>query len=515
MTKKLSRKEKERLYLLLKEKKVRECRKDFWAFCVWMDDEFFTLGKPHLKDIASALQDVADGKIKKLAISLPPRAGKSYIISMFCAWVIGKDPTGGIMRNSYAAELAEKFSYDIRHMIQTEKYLQVFPSIKLRKDKKSINDWAVTEAKQTSYFCAGVGGGITGKGCNLVAILDDPIKNIEEALSETVINSIWNWYTSTHMSRLESGCPEIHIATRWSRRDPIGRLISEFPDDWTTIVVPALTDEGNTFCEEIKTTKEFLDIKKLTEDFIWEAEYMQSPIEAKGLLLPIEDLNRFSMKEIIKKVPDGKVGFTDTADQGADYLCAPIGWKFGEKTYITDVLFTQEGVEITEPLVAQLIIDTKCDIMKVESNAGGRSFALNIQKLVKGKSTCAVKYEPTTQNKETRILMSAGYIKEYFYFRDDYEPGSDYDRFMRQLTSYVKMGKNRHDDANDAITGLAEYVKKDIHFIRPMQSLPGKFYTKSELDDLGYKTMDIKNPSKTKAKGKAKSPGGARLRRVK
>lgn len=449
---------------LRKQMELELCRRDFYLFCVHMDSTFFTEGKPHLKLIADALQEVADGKLQKLAVSMPPRAGKSYITSLFCAWLLGKYPTGSIMRNSYAAKLAEKFSKDIRDgLIINPKYLEVFETVK---GSGSIDSWSLTTNTQPSYFCAGVGGAITGFGCKTVAILDDPIKNIEEALSETVIESTWNWYTSTHLSRLETNCPEIHIATRWSRKDPIGRLTDEYSEaynpNFKIINIPALNDKGESFCEEIKTTAEYMEIKKVTDEFIWEAEYMQHPVESKGLLFPIEELKRFKLEEIATKKSDGIIGFTDTADKGSDFLCSPIGKRYGEYTYISDVIFTQDGVELTEPMVAQLIIDSKCDIMKIESNNGGASYARNVRNLVRGKSPCMIIDEQQTNNKETRILMSAGYIKEYFYFRDDYEVGSPYDKFMRALTSYIKLGKNKHDDAPDAITGLAEYVKYRI-----------------------------------------------------
>lgn len=449
---------------LLKLKEVALARENFYSFCVFMDSSFFTKGKPHLKLIADEFQLVYEGKTKKLAISLPPRAGKSYITSLFCAWLLGKDPKGSIMRNSYAAKLAEKFSKDIRDGIITNpRYLQVFPNIKLSKNSQAVDGWSLDTNTQPSYFCAGVGGAITGFGCKTIAILDDPIKNIEEALSETVIENTWNWYTSTHLSRLENDCPEIHIATRWSIKDPIGRLTDinseEYNDKFKVISISALDDNGKTFCQEIKTTEEYLDIKKVTDELIWESEFMQNPIEEKGLLFPKNQLNFFTMKDISSKKPDGVIGFTDTADKGSDYLSSPIGRKYGEYTYITDVVFTQEGVEITEPLVAQMIIDTKCDIMKIESNNGGHGFARNVRKLIKGKSYCSIVTENQSSNKETRILMSSGYIKNYFYFRSDYEPGSDYDKFMRQISSYIKMGKNKHDDSVDSLTGLADYTK--------------------------------------------------------
>ena len=468
----------------IKRWKLDRLRNNFYEFCVHMDSEFFTAGKPHLKTIADAFQEVADGKIKKLAISLPPRAGKSYLTSLFCAWMLGRNPKGSIMRNSYAARLAEKFSKDIRDgIIQSPKYLEVFPDVKLSKNNQAIDGWSLETNTQPSYFCAGVGGAITGFGVNMISILDDPIKNIEEAMSELIIDNVWHWYTSTHLSRLEQGCPEIHIATRWTKKDPIGRLTDEFSEayipEMKVISVPALDDNGNSFCEEIKTTEEYHSLRKVTESFIWEAEYMQNPIESKGLLYPVEELKRFKMEDIANKKCDGKIGFTDVADKGSDYLCSLIGQKFGEFTYITDVVFTQDGVEITEPLVAQMIIDTNCDIMKVESNAGGESFARNVRNIVKGKNCKSqIVAEHSSTNKETRIIMAAGYIKEYFYFRNDYAPGSAYDKFVRQFTSYIKMGKNKHDDGADCLTGLGNFAKV-FHF-------PGKA-PKPKRDDFKIK----------------------------
>jgi predicted phage terminase large subunit-like protein len=435
---------------------------DFWKFCKYVDPEFFSEKKPHLRLIAEKFQMVADGKIKKLAISLPPRAGKSYITSMFCAWMLGRNPLGSIMRNSYAATLAEKFSKDIRDGILLKpKYRKVFPNIKLNRKNTAVDAWSVEGNTQPSYFCAGVGGAITGFGCKTIAILDDPLKNIEEALSETIIDSVWNWYTSTHLSRLETGCPEIHIATRWSKKDPIGRLTDTdseyYVADMEVVSVPALNEKGKSFCEAVKTTQEYHDIRRITDSFIWEAEYMQHPVEEKGLLFTIGELKRFSMKDL--PTPDGIIGFTDTADLGSDYLCSIIGARKGDKTYITDVVFSQDGVEVTEPLVTDLIVRNKCQYHEIETNNGGRQFIRNVRKLLEERRyQCSLIGRTTTKNKETRILMQSGYIKEYFYFRNDYQPGSDYDKFMRQLTNYVKLGRNTHDDACDACTGLAEII---------------------------------------------------------
>ena len=448
---------------LLAQKEIYEAKHDFWKFCKYMDSSFFNDDKPHLKLIAEKLQDVEERKITRLAISMPPRFGKSYITTLFTLWTIGRNPEKSVMRNSYTADLAEEFSFSTREMIQSEKYLKVFPKVRLREDKKAIGKWSIVGAKTNTYFCAGVGGSITGKGVNNVAILDDPIKGIEEALSETVVSSTWRWYKGVHQARMEDDCAEIHIATRWCKQDPIGRITDpdgdSFDPECVVLVVPALDEHGESTCPAIHTTDYYKKLKVGMEDFIWEAEFMQHPIEEKGLLFPISDLHRFSMKEIAGKTPDGVIGHTDTADLGSDFLSAPIGCRFGDRTYITDVVFTQDGVEITEPLVANLIIRNKCQMMQIESNNGGRQFSRNVRRLLQEKGNeCSITSATQTKNKETRILMMSGYIKEHFWFRNDYEPGSDYDKFMRQVTRYVKLGRNTHDDGVDSLTSLAELV---------------------------------------------------------
>ena len=445
---------------IIKELKLELCRRDFYEFCRHMDKKFFSDGKPHLKKIAYAMQDLYEGKIRKLAISLPPRAGKSYVASLFCCWIFGKDNSASIMRNSYGSKLAEKFSREIRSgLLQEPKFKEVFPNCELG-DLQNVENWCLKGNTLPNYFCAGVGGSITGLGCKTLAILDDPIKNIEEALSETVIQNTFDWYTSTHLSRMETGCKELHIATRWSKKDPIGRLTDPYSEsyieDMKTIVIPALDENGKSFCEERKTTEEYYELRKVTDEFIWEAEFMQNPVDEKGLLFPPSELNWFSMKEIATKKPDGIFGYTDTADEGKDYVASATGLEYGNDVYITDVVFTQDGVEITEPLVADMIIRNKLSLMKIESNNGGYQYARNVRDLIEHKSKCTIISEHTSQNKETRILMQSGFVKKHFYFRDDYEPGSDYDKFMRAFTSYVKLSKNQSDDSPDCITGISE-----------------------------------------------------------
>lgn len=460
--------------------KVILCRGYFWEFCLHMDHDFFKKREAILKPIAEAFQGVSNGKIKHLGVCLPPRTGKSYTTSLWCAWELGNKPYGCIMRNSCSDTLAQDFSYDIRGWISaSDKYKEIFPDMTLSQDKHRIDNWAVTLSDKNSYFCSGVGGTIIGKGCNLAAIIDDSIKNVDEALSEPVLEKKWKWYTSVHKSRTESGCPEIFINTRWSRRDIYGRLddIGFFNKEQNgkKIVIPALDENGKSFCEDVKTTKELLEIKAMTDEMIWQAEWQQNPIEAEGLLYPVEQLKRFSIDELMAnretreiKMPDGIRGRVDTADEGTDYFCSVVDFIYGDKNYIVDVIFTQEGTEITEPELAQQLIDYHVGQTTIESNFGGKSFARGVKRLLDDRGNrCLVRTKATTRNKETRILMMAAYIKEYFYFRNDYESGSDYDKFMQSLTSYLKAGNNVHDDAPDTLTGLAEDLERpSISFLK-------------------------------------------------
>jgi predicted phage terminase large subunit-like protein len=493
---------------------IEIAHRDFWTFCKYIDPKQYNDSKPHLKLIAEKLQKVTDGVLKKLAISLPPRAGKSYIVSLWCAWMLGRDPMGSIMRCSYGADLAEKFSKDIRDgMLVNNRFKKVFPQLRLSKKNTAVYAWSIEGNTQPSYFCAGVGGPLTGYGVRTCSILDDPIKNIEEALSETVIEGTWNWYTSTFLSRLETGCPEIHIATRWSRKDPIGRLTdpeSEYFDpSFEVIVIPALDESGKSFCEAVKTTEEYYAIKRVTDTFIWEAEFMQNPIEEKGLLFPVTELKRFSIEKgksdnksyICSKEmgrldadkPDGVIGYCDVADMGKDFLCAEIGSRYGQYTFITDVVFTQDPIEITEPQMVGLITRTRCMSMRFEANSGGRQFARDVKKLLRDKNnTCTILSTQNTANKETRILTMSGYIKEYFYFRNDYAPGSDYDKYMRQLTGYVKFGRNTHDDACDCTTGMAEDIPFKS-FAKPIEEKKSSLYERLHPAEENYLTGEVTN----------------------
>ena len=187
-------------------------KKDFWEFCLFYDREFF-IEREFLKEVAVAFQNINDNEIKSLAVSMPPRACKSYITSLFCAWTLGNHPTESVMRNTCTAQLFNKFSYDVRDIVKSERFQLVFPDVKLSDDKANLQGWNTNKSKQVGYFGAGVGGTIIGFGASKIAITDDLYRGIDDAINDNMNARIMQWKQATHDSRFESRHTVRHTST--------------------------------------------------------------------------------------------------------------------------------------------------------------------------------------------------------------------------------------------------------------------------------------------------------------
>lgn len=451
-------------------------RKSFVLFCYFYDWEFFR-ARPFLKEVMIAFQGVHDGKYRHISVSMPPRAGKSYVTSLFAAWTLGNKPRESVMRNTCTARLYEKFSYDTRNIVKSEKFQQVFPEVQLSADKQNLSGWNLKTSKQVGYFGAGVGGTIIGFGASAVSITDDLYRGIEDALSATMNEKIQRWKEGSHDSRLEKNCPQIDIGTRWTKDDVIGKNVEAGRYD-LTVVIRALDENDKSFCEEVKTTEEYLRIREDIEKFIWLAEYQQEPIEAEGLLFPSNQLNYYEGYAFNTKSEsvDAVTGFIDIADTGEDHLCMPIGYNIGPKVFIQDVVFTLEGSEKSPELCAAKINLHKPYYVRIESNMGGSMY----KNLIKPHVNVSVQLlgARAKANKHTRITMMAGTIKKYCHFRTDYEKGSDYDKFMKALTMYLRVDENKHDDAPDAVAGLFYFVLRQLPHLYKGEKEIKDFYTK-------------------------------------
>jgi len=426
------------------------CRREFWEFCEYYDREFFN-ARLFLREVAEAFQEIEDNKIRSLSVSMPPRAGKSYVSSLFCAWTIGRNPERSVMRNTCTATLYQKFSYDVRTIVKSDKFKEVFPTVQLSDDKANLQGWNTNSAKQVSYFGAGVGGTIIGFGADNIAVTDDLYTGLEQALSDTQNERIIQWKEATHDSRFESGCKRIDIGTRWSLNDVMGRQMNEGMYE-KSIVVPALI-EDKSFCEAVMTTEEYLEKKKRTEPSIWEAEYMQSPVDIKGRLfndlktIPLTDFNT------IKDTVQGTIAYCDVADQGADYTAFAILAVANNELYLADYVFNKANTDVTLPIISQKLNQWKVAYCRVESNSMGAMFSRNLQKQTQTK----ILPVHNSTNKITRIIMQSVWIQQRITFVTTGTP--ECELFLQNVLHFSKEGKNKNDDAPDCLAGLSIFAQ--------------------------------------------------------
>lgn len=441
------------------EAQLELARRDFFDYCELMAPDFYKRSRQYLVQLANTLQEFVFNSPKKvLVISIPPRCGKSRTASLFAEWTFGKDPTKKIMTGSYNETLSTQFAKTVRNTIQTQKvepfipvFSDVFPDVKIKQGDAAMNMWSL-EGQYSSYLATSPSGTATGFGCSLM-IIDDVIKNAQEANNQLTKQSHYEWFTNTMLSRLEEGGKIIIIMTRWASDDLAGRIINHFKDDAEIISLKALQDDGTMLCEDVLSRESYEEKKKLMSPDIFYANYQQEPIDLKGQLYT--SFKTYDSLPQFEKIQS----YTDTADTGSDYLCSIIYGIYQKEAYILDVIYTNEPMEITEPLVAKHIFEYKVNQADIESNNGGRGFSRQISHyLTNTYNTNHTVIRPFHQskNKQARILSNATWVMEHIYFPQNWH--NKYPEFYKAITSYQREGKNLHDDAPDALTGVAEKV---------------------------------------------------------
>jgi hypothetical protein len=433
-----------------------------WKFCQFMCPDFYTDDKQPLIELTEIFRRVTLGELRKVLISFFPRAGKSRTTSIWIAWWLGYDPEGSFMRNCYNDNLAMDLSKSVLDIINTDRYAEVFPAIKVDPRASSKMAWQLDGTTVLTYFGAGLKGTITGRGCNRAAILDDPIKDPEEALSETYLDKLDLFIETVHNTRIDttSDCAEIIIQTRWSSKDPIG-LRKDDPS-WHKFIFPAFNEEtGRSVCEDMISTDKLLAIKQSWErknlNWMFQALYQGEPTDSAFAKFNFDELNRFSMSDLEKLgTPDEIVAWCDYANKGSDYMSCPFCYRYGTRKYIVSVVFSNEdSIKLEQPLLERIAY-FKPDEMVFESNAGGIEFATNLERNNKALFEflgLELDCRSTSSNKEIRIMLRVGEIKNDCYFLVDEEQDEHYRRFMTNLSNYgkYKFGK---DDAPDSLAGL-------------------------------------------------------------
>lgn len=370
------------------------------------------------------------------------------------------------MTGSYNETLSTMFSKNVRNDVQEEKadkykavFSDVFPGVQIKQGDGAMNLWSL-EGGYNNYLATSPTGTATGFGASLL-IIDDLIKNAEEAYNEAVKEKHWDWFTNTMLSRLEEGGKIIIIMTRWASDDLAGRALEHYREQGAKIRhinMKALLnkDTHEMLCSEVLSYKSYLAKTKAMGEDIASANYQQEPIDLKGRLYT-------SFKTYSGELPVFKEvrNYTDTADTGEDYLCSiNYGVTFADEAYILDVLYTKEPMEKTEPATANLLDKDQVNIVKIESNNGGRGFARAVERHLKelGNNCTTVKWFTQSKNKQARIYSNSTWVMEHIYFPEDWR--NRFPEYYQAMYKYQREGKNAHDDAPDATTGVAENCKK-------------------------------------------------------
>lgn len=446
--------------------KCELARREFFFYCNLIAPDFYKNDREYLVELCNEFQEFYEGEDEVLIINEPPRHGKSRTASLFVEWVLGKNQNEKIMTGSYNETLSTMFSKNVRNAIQEEKadkykpvFSDVFHNVKIKQGDGAMNLWSL-EGGYNNYLATSPTGTATGFGASLL-IIDDLIKNAEEAYNESVKEKHWDWFTNTMLSRLEEGGKIIIIMTRWASDDLAGRALEHYKEQEAKIrhvSMKALQDDGTMLCEEVLSRKSYEAKRKAMGEDIASANYQQEPIDLKGCLYK-------TLKTYIDIPKDDKgnslftsiKAYCDTADTGEDYLCNIIYGEYNKEAYVLDVYYTKESMEVTEKETAKRYLEHQVNKALIESNNGGRGFARSVERILKevfNSNKTKIEWFHQGENKIARILSNSTWVMDHIYYPANWR--DKWPEYYKAMIKYQREGKNKHDDAPDATTGIAE-----------------------------------------------------------
>ena len=454
----------------------------FDSFCIYIEKnrpkekQFYLPRRKQLLPIVDALQDMEDGKLDVLGISMPPGTGKTTLAEFYLAWEAGKHPELPNLTGSHNRDfLTGLYGEMLRILDLRGEYLwgDVFPGMRIiNTNARSLMIDVGHDKNESKRFMtlefSSVGSGNAGKvrAMNLL-YCDDLVDGIETAMSMDRLNKLWQqYYTDLRQRKIGNRQKELHIATRWSLHDVIGRLELEYDGDPRArfIRFPALDDNAQSNFDYPYglgySTEDLLKQRDIMDDASWRALYMNEPIEREGRLYDPEELRRYST--LPEMEPDSILAICDTKEQGNDFAVMPVVYQYGQDYYVEDFVCYNGKVETIEDMVVEKLMAHKVKVCRVESNRGGMIFAENVAKRIKEKGGATnIQTKWTQTNKETRIITGSVWVKQHclFKYESDYKPSKEYRDAMNLLFSYSMAGKNKHDDAPDAMAMLADFCQ--------------------------------------------------------
>lgn len=439
-------------------------------------------------NIIGSLQDLMDDKLDIFALSVPPGCGKSTLEDFFLSLVGGWFPNDFNLSSAHSSILTRSLYDGVLEIINDPveyTWHEIFPNVEIQgTNAKETTVNLERNGRFKTWTFRSIDGSLTGATrCNRFLTADDLVSGIEEALNKNRLDTLWTKVVNDLRSRRLEGCKEFYIATRWSVHDPIGKLQQLYAGNPRArfIAVPALDENGKSnflFTVNGFSEKYFNDAKESMDEISYNCLYQQQPVEREGLLLPPDKLKRFFFDR--EDVPDGCTdeyviipdreadaiwAVCDTKDKGTDFESLPIAYQYGDKFFISDVVFDDTtDYDILDRKTADILIKHNPHKIRFESNNVGNRVAHNIQKIISGKCRADIETRPTQANKETKILVNSDYIAKHFYFLhpSQYKPKSDYGLFMANVTTYTTRAKVAHDDGPDSLAMMAEYVQNPL-----------------------------------------------------
>ena len=464
-------------YALNKKALLFDAPYDFDAHCRYIewnrdpDKRFYLPRRSRLLPVARELQKLADGKLKLLAISLPPGVGKTTLAIFFLTWLAGKNPDKPILGGSHSNSfLRGVYDECLRIMDPHGEYLwsDVFPRVSVTSTNAQDMKIDLGYPKRfTTLEFSSVGSSNAGKvRAEQLLYCDDLVDGIEAAMSRDRMDKLWNLYATDLRQRKIGDCRELHIATRWSVHDVIGRLERQYEDDPETefIRIPALdeNDESNFDYGNHAgfTTQMYHEQRDVMDDASWRALFMNEPIEREGQLYNGDELRKYF--ELPDREPDAVLAICDTKDKGADYAFLPVVYQYGQDYYLEDCVCDNGAPEVVEARIVNALVGHKAQMARFESNSAGGRVAHDVQKAVKERGgRCHITTKYTTENKETKIIVNSPWVKEHVLFNEEkIKKDKEYRRMYQMLTGYTMAGKNKHDDVPDGMAMLAIFSQE-------------------------------------------------------
>lgn len=452
-------------------------RKDFDSYLLYVEkdrdpeDRYYQPRRNKIYWLVQKMQRLIDDELDILSISMPPGTGKTTLGEFFISFVMGHYPNTPNLMSSHSGFMTRMFYDAVLNIITSNEYCwsDVFPDVifegnNAKEETINLGRWQPFK----TLTCRPIRGSLTGvTRCEGFLYVDDLVSGIEEALSIDRLDKLYGEYTTDLKSRKKKKAKEIHIATRWSVHDVIGRLERMYEGNPRAefIAVPDIdpkTGKSN-FDYDYDVgfdEKYFHDMEMSMDDVSYRCLYKSDPIEREGILYHPTELQRY-LGGLPDREPDSILAICDTKDTGTDYNFLGVFYQYGDRYYLEDLVFKNIDPGTLDELNSDMLVKHHVQQAQFESNKEGSRTANEVERLVREKGgRCHITKKYTTQNKETKIIVNSSWVKEHVIFKDitEYDPKSDYGVMMSFLCSYTQLGKNKHDDAPDALAMFAQFV---------------------------------------------------------